>query len=567
MIDYALWEVILNGDSPPPTRSIDGVKITYPPTTTEEKLARKNELKARGTLLMALPNEHQLKFNSYKSSKSLMEAIEKRFGGNKESKKVQKTLLKQHLSDAVIYSFFASQSNSSQLDNEDLKQINPDDLEEIDLKWQMAILTMKAKRFLQKTGRNLGVKGTKTIGFDKTEVECYNCHRRCHFTRECRAPKHQDNMNMEEPRKTVLVEDTTLNDLVSQCDGLGYDWSDQAEDGPTNFALMAYTSSSSYSEVIIELRQKFKKAKKERDALKLTLEKFGGSSKNLSILLDNQQSDKFKIGLGYDSQGFDSQVILGDKIIYDPDKTPDLSQQSLQNCPKCRNPVDGQYCQGCALLQKEFKKDLFTYCLENGIFQDSSEPSNDNTNVANALREPFRTGRNLGANGTTSIGFDMSTVECYNCHRRGHFAKECMSPKDTKNKDTQRRSIPEDEEPTNYALMAFTSSSSTGSSGSDRNLNLMSFHINQIFEAEVKSSSSTRHTIQNIAFVSSQNTDITNESVSAVPSVTAASTKVLVFALPNVDNLSDVVIYSFFASQSNSSQLDNDDLKKLMLMI
>ncbi|GKE96950.1 hypothetical protein Tco_1581805, partial [Tanacetum coccineum] len=117
-----------------------------------EKLARKNELKARGTLLMALPNEHQLKFNSYKNAKSLIEAIEKRFRGNKESKKTQKTLLKQHsgstnqahvsnssntdsLSDAVVYSFFANQSNSPQIDNEDLQQIDTDDLEEMDLNW------------------------------------------------------------------------------------------------------------------------------------------------------------------------------------------------------------------------------------------------------------------------------------------------------------------------------------------------------------------------------------------------------------------------------------------------
>ncbi|GJU94945.1 hypothetical protein Tco_1319701 [Tanacetum coccineum] len=78
MTDYALWEVIVNGDSPPPKRTVDGVEQTYPPTTAEEKLARKNELKARGTLLMALPNEHQLKFNTYKCAKTLMEAIEKR---------------------------------------------------------------------------------------------------------------------------------------------------------------------------------------------------------------------------------------------------------------------------------------------------------------------------------------------------------------------------------------------------------------------------------------------------------------------------------------------------------
>ncbi|GJX84491.1 retrovirus-related pol polyprotein from transposon TNT 1-94 [Tanacetum coccineum] len=151
------------------------------------------------------------------------------------------------LSDVVIYSFFASQSNSSQLGNEDLKQIDPDDLEEIDLKWQMAMLTMRARRFLKKTGRNLGVNGTDTIGFDKTKVECYNCHRRGHFARECRAPKYQDNRNRETTRRTVPVEETTSNALVSQCDGFGYDWSDQAEEGPTNFALMAYTSSGSSS--------------------------------------------------------------------------------------------------------------------------------------------------------------------------------------------------------------------------------------------------------------------------------------------------------------------------------
>ncbi|GKF93017.1 hypothetical protein Tco_0279736, partial [Tanacetum coccineum] len=77
MTDYALWEVIVNGDSPPPKRTVDGVEQTYPPTNTEEKLATKNDLKARGTLLMALSNEHQLKFNTYKCAKTLMEAIEK----------------------------------------------------------------------------------------------------------------------------------------------------------------------------------------------------------------------------------------------------------------------------------------------------------------------------------------------------------------------------------------------------------------------------------------------------------------------------------------------------------
>nr|GFA93932.1 hypothetical protein [Tanacetum cinerariifolium] len=88
MTDYSLWEVILNGDSPAPTRVVEGVLQPVALTTAEQKLARKNELKARGTLLMALLNKHQLKFNSHKDAKTLMEAIEKRFRGNTVTKKV-----------------------------------------------------------------------------------------------------------------------------------------------------------------------------------------------------------------------------------------------------------------------------------------------------------------------------------------------------------------------------------------------------------------------------------------------------------------------------------------------
>nr|GFB34703.1 ribonuclease H-like domain-containing protein [Tanacetum cinerariifolium] len=86
---------ILNGDSPAPIRVVEGVLQPVAPTTAEQKLARKNKLKARGTLLMAFPDKHQLKFNSHKDAKTPMKATEKRFGGNTETKKVQKTLLKQ----------------------------------------------------------------------------------------------------------------------------------------------------------------------------------------------------------------------------------------------------------------------------------------------------------------------------------------------------------------------------------------------------------------------------------------------------------------------------------------
>nr|GEZ27617.1 ribonuclease H-like domain-containing protein [Tanacetum cinerariifolium] len=80
-------EVILNGDSPVPTRIVEGVVQLVAPTTAKQKLERKNEVKACGTLLMALPDKHQLKFNSHKNAKTLMEAIGKRFGRNTETKK------------------------------------------------------------------------------------------------------------------------------------------------------------------------------------------------------------------------------------------------------------------------------------------------------------------------------------------------------------------------------------------------------------------------------------------------------------------------------------------------
>nr|GEW24590.1 putative ribonuclease H-like domain-containing protein [Tanacetum cinerariifolium] len=257
MTDYSLWEVILNGDSPAPTIVVEGVVQPVGHTSTEQKLARRKELKAHGTLLIALPDKHQLNFNSHKDAKTLMEAIEKRFGGNTKTKKLDihgvslfqedvnlkflhslpsewKThnliwrnkadLEEQSLDDlfnslkiyvaevkhsssigtATQNQAFVSSSNSnsttdsvsavamvsavcakllvSSLPNVDSlsNAIDVYNLEEMDLRWQMAMLTIRARRFLQKTG--------------------------------------------------------------------SYDWSYQAEDEPENYAFMALTSSSTSSD-------------------------------------------------------------------------------------------------------------------------------------------------------------------------------------------------------------------------------------------------------------------------------------------------------------------------------
>ncbi|GJV62445.1 putative ribonuclease H-like domain-containing protein [Tanacetum coccineum] len=214
----------------------------------------------------------------------------------------------------------------------------------MDLRWQMAMLTMRARRFLKNTGRKLTINDNESVGFDKSKVECYNCHKNGYFAKECRAPKNQDYKNKKTTRRTVPVETSSSIALVT-CDGLGgYEWSDQVEEGP-NYALMAYSSSSSdlekselmvlayksglesveeklevykanesiYSQdikvlkfeieckdiAIRELRMKLEIAQKEKDGIQFNVDKFENASKSLNKLIESQIVDKCKKGLGY----------------------------------------------------------------------------------------------------------------------------------------------------------------------------------------------------------------------------------------------------------------------------
>ncbi|GKB79097.1 ribonuclease H-like domain-containing protein, partial [Tanacetum coccineum] len=344
-----------------------------PPKTDEQKLARKNELKAKSTLLLAIPDEHLLKFHGIKDANTLWEAIKARFRGNKESKKIQQTILKQQYdnfdasrseglllrslppawnnialimrnksdidtlsmddlynnlkvyeseikgqsssssnsqnvafvssentsstneavntahevstaslqgqassstyADDVMFSFFANQSNSPQLDNEDLEQIDTDDLEEMDLKWPVAMLTMR--------------------------VECYNCHRKGHFARECRALRNQENRNGDAPRRIVPVE-TPTNALVVQ-NGIGYQIGLESLEArivvheknqavyEEDIAFLKYDVQ--VKDISIkDLKNQLEEALKEKDDLKLKLENFEESSKNLTKLINSQIS-------------------------------------------------------------------------------------------------------------------------------------------------------------------------------------------------------------------------------------------------------------------------------------
>nr|GEV10494.1 ribonuclease H-like domain-containing protein [Tanacetum cinerariifolium] len=278
-------------DSHVPTRVVEGVLQPVAPTTTEQRLAQKIKLKARGTLLMALPDKHLLKFNSHKDAKTLMEAIKKRFGGNTQTKKVQKTLLKQQFENFTGSSSKVTQSSSTSTASQNLafvsssqtdsttdsvsatasvsaiyaklpasplpnadslsNAIDVDGIKEMDLRWQIAMLTIRARRRAILLG---------SVGL----------------------PRIQEGL-------------------------VHYDWSYQAEEEPTNFALMAFSSSSSSTDnetglesvetrllvykqnesvfeenikllnievqlrdtALLTLRQKLEKVEKDRDDLKL----------------------------------------------------------------------------------------------------------------------------------------------------------------------------------------------------------------------------------------------------------------------------------------------------------
>ncbi|GJX84262.1 hypothetical protein Tco_0335036 [Tanacetum coccineum] len=320
MTDYALWEVIVNGDSPPLKRTVDGVEQTYPPTTAEGK--RRSVAGVR--------EEEELKQKHQAQSKDLIQTYDRL-----QKLISQLEILGENISqEDMILKFFKRSSNQNGRRYLDMRKNRFRHLKhELDLKWQMAMLTIRARRFLNKTGRKINANGSETIGFNKSKVEYYNSYKKGHFTRECRAPR--ENNNIEPIRRNVTVEKTETKALVTQDGETWVMMSLQVLKARIQRYLLvlkhcAYKACLESvearldvykkNEVVFEedikilkldiklrdnaltkLRKKFEKAKKERDDLKLTLEKH--MTENKSYLLDYEEIDGGFVAFGGDPKG------------------------------------------------------------------------------------------------------------------------------------------------------------------------------------------------------------------------------------------------------------------------
>ncbi|GJX29244.1 ribonuclease H-like domain-containing protein [Tanacetum coccineum] len=146
-------------------------------------------------------------------------------------------------SDEIICSFFAQQASMPTThDDEDLLQIDEDAMEEIDIRWQVAMITARIRKFMRKTGRPIDLKPKNGITFDKSKIECFNCQKLGHFARECRFAKYQENRaNGRQEKRIVAIEDSNSKALVATDNNEDIDWTKEFDAEPVTFAMMALT--------------------------------------------------------------------------------------------------------------------------------------------------------------------------------------------------------------------------------------------------------------------------------------------------------------------------------------
>nr|GEV27151.1 reverse transcriptase domain-containing protein [Tanacetum cinerariifolium] len=325
-MESELWNLtIKNNDLATYTHRFQEHTMLCTKMVPEEEDRKKNDVKARTTLLLSLPDEHQLRFSKYKTTRELWAAILKTFGANEATKKTKKNLLKQQYGNFRAEGSETLEQTFSRL--QDINQIDEDDMEEMDIKWNMALLSMRIDKFWKRTGKKISIQGSDVAGI-------------------------QDRGRRDNFRQGSKAEEQAPKALMA-IDGVGWDWSYMAnnredhaliadEEAPTKFALVANTSTESKvfdnslcskdssaqvesrlveykekevkyiekirtlefynesnKECIETLKKKLKTLKQEKEGVDGKLAGLLTASKDLDNLIESQRSDKNKKGLRY----------------------------------------------------------------------------------------------------------------------------------------------------------------------------------------------------------------------------------------------------------------------------
>ncbi|GKB29334.1 putative ribonuclease H-like domain-containing protein, partial [Tanacetum coccineum] len=378
--------------------------------------------------------------------------------------------------DNVVYAFMVENPNGSNLLHQDLEQIHKDDLEAMDLKSQLSLLSMRAKRYYQRAGKKIFINTNDTAGYDKSKVECFNCHKMGYFARECRAPRSKEGQfrNQDNTRKQGNNEDTSSKAMLA-IDGVGFDWSDMAEEQvQTNMALTVFSDSElNQTEFIVAtykrglatveeqlityrknevlfseevavlkrevackdykinvLKSEFEKVKQEKEGIKFKIEKFDKASKDIDKLLESQITNKSKKGLGY------SVVPLPHPLIYNRPKKLDLSYSGLdefkelefkgygpENSKKESNVV-------CDKKSEDSKENSDNSLVKEQVSKDTSSFVEFSLNVdKETIFLLIKRGnqRNLNGQKSNQLGSDfvMYNNACFICGSFNHVQTQC----------------------------------------------------------------------------------------------------------------------------------------------
>ncbi|GKA78571.1 ribonuclease H-like domain-containing protein [Tanacetum coccineum] len=583
---------------------------------------------ARSTLLIALPNEHQLKFNSYKDAKTLMQAIKNIFGEVIEQtyERLQKLIIQLEMHGEVIPqedinqkflrslsqewtmhtivwrkkleietlsldNFFnnlkayesevkgtsSSTTNShnvaflsSSSTNSATRVVNTaqgvntaSTQEEMDLRWNIAMLTMRARRFLKNTGRKPDLANKERISFDKSNVECFNCHKRGHFARECRAPRNQDSRNKEPTRRTVLGLESVLIRRI-QCIRYGVlgflgvgttrlvgGSTSKSRNEKVSFLLVICTGvNRNQIHLFLSLRliaygatqilkhvehsihpppdvpryaiftlllqpplylaqvldvivyPNHKIGKGEYDMRRLRIEKyFQVQDYALCDVIENGNSFKPAAQTTTNADGT-STTLIPSLVTTEKRNKPDLDTISFddlynnfkifeQEVKRTKSSNTSSNSQNMAFVSSPSSTNEVNTAYGVSTANTQVSPASTQVSTANLSDDTVyaflasQPNRKITINGSDTAGYDKSKVKCFNCHKLGHFARECRGPRNqdnrSKNQDSSRRTINveeissksmltidgagfdwsfiEDKEvPTKMALMAFSDS-------------------------------------------------------------------------------------------------------------